>query len=52
MTLGEKIKEVRKQFLVLVTNEFILSRTLLGKQDANKFEIDDTIFTKCTYEVK
>lgn len=41
-----------RQFLVLVTDEFIVSRELLQKQHDGKFEIGDIKFTKCTYEVK
>lgn len=41
-----------RQFLVLVTDEFIVSRELSQKQYDGKFEIGDIKFTKCTYEVK
>ena len=41
-----------RQFLVLVTDEFIVSRELSPKQHDGKFEIGDIKFTKCTYEVK
>lgn len=41
-----------RQFLVLVTDEFIVSRELSQKQHDGKFEIGDIKFTKCTYEVK
>lgn len=46
------VEQGDKQFLVLVTDEFIESRELVQKQHANKFEIGDMKFTKCTYEVK
>lgn len=41
-----------RQFLVLVTDEFIVSRELSQKQYDGKFEIGDIKFTKCSYEVK
>lgn len=41
-----------RQYLVLVTDEFIVSRELSQKQYDKKFEIGDMKFTKCTYEVK
>ena len=41
-----------RQFLVLVTDEFIVSRELSQKQYDGKFEIGDIKFTKCTYEIK
>lgn len=41
-----------RQYLVLVTDEFIVSRKLAQKQYDKKFEIGDVKFTKCTYEVK
>lgn len=41
-----------KQFFVLVTDDFIISREHVQKQYADKFEIGDVKFTKCTYEVK
>lgn len=41
-----------KQFLVLITDEFITSRELTQKQLSSKFEIGNIKFTKCTYEVK
>ena len=41
-----------KQFLILVTDEFIVSRELARKQYSDKFEIDNVRFTKCSYEVK
>lgn len=46
------VEQDNKQFFVLVTDEFILSRELVQKQYSEKFEIGDTKFTKCTYEVK
>lgn len=46
------VEQDNKQFFVLVTDEFILSRKLVQKQYSEKFEIGDTKFTKCTYEVK
>lgn len=45
-------KQGEKQFLVLVTDDFIISRELVQKQYDNKFEIGDIKFTKCAYEVK
>lgn len=41
-----------KQFLVLLTDEFIISRELVQKQSTEKFEIGNIKFTKCSYEVK
>lgn len=41
-----------KQFLILITDEFILSRELSQKQYFDKFEIDNVRFTRCSYEVK
>ena len=41
-----------KQFLILVTDEFIVSRELARKQYSDKFEIDNVRFTNCSYEVK
>lgn len=41
-----------RQYLVLVTDEFIVSRELSQKQYAGKFEIGDIKFTKCAYAVK
>ncbi len=41
-----------KQFLVFVTDEFIISRELAKKQTSAKFEIGNIRFTKCAYEVK
>lgn len=46
------VKQGEKQFLVLVTAEFIESRDLVQKQHSNKFEIGNTKFIKCSYEVK
>lgn len=46
------VEDGDKQFLVLVTDTFIISREPLQKQYADKFEIDDIKFTKCTREVK
>lgn len=46
------VEQDDKQFLVLVTDEFIESRELVHKQHAGKFEIGENKFTKCTYEVK
>ena len=45
-------KQGDKQFLVLITDEFIISRELANKQYSSKFEIGNIEFTKCTYEVK
>ncbi len=41
-----------KQFLVLVSDDYIISRELAEKQRSAKFEIENIKFTKCTYEVK
>lgn len=41
-----------KQFLVTVTDEFIETRQLTKRITAEKFEIGNWQFTKCTYEVK
>lgn len=46
------VEDGNKQFLVLITDEFIISRELAKKQYATKFEIGDIKFTKCSYEVK
>lgn len=46
------VERGEKQFLVLVTDEFIVSRELVQKQYAGKFEIGNMKFTKCSYEVK
>ncbi len=41
-----------KQFLVTVTDEFIETRQLAKRITAEKFEIGNWKFTKCTYEVQ
>ena len=41
-----------KQFLVIVTDEFIETRQLANPITADKFEIGNWKFTKCKYEVK
>lgn len=41
-----------KQFLILITDEFIISRELGQKQNSVKFEIGNIKFTKCAYEVE
>ena len=41
-----------KQFLVIVTDEFIETRQLAKPITADKFEIGNWKFTKCKYEVK
>lgn len=46
------VEQGDKQFLVLLTDEFIVSRELVQKQSTGKFEIGNIKFTKCTYEVK
>lgn len=46
------VEQGEKQLLVLVTDEFIVSRELVQKQYAGKFEIGNMKFTKCSYEVK
>ncbi len=40
-----------KQLVVLITDEFIISRELPQKQYSSKFEIGNIRFTKCAYEV-
>lgn len=46
------VEQGDKQFLVLVTDEFIESRELAQKHYAKRFEIGNIKFTKCRYEVK
>lgn len=46
------VEEGDKQFLVLLTDEFIVSHELAQKQSAGKFEIGNIKFTKCTYEIE
>lgn len=46
------VEQDGKQLLVLITDEFMVSRELSQKQHSNKFEISNTMFTKCSYEVK
>ena len=46
------VEQGDKQFLVLVTDEFIESRELAHKQHDKKFVIGEVIFTKCSYEIK
>ena len=46
------VEQGDKQFFVLLTDEFIVSRELVQKQHAGKFEIGEMKFTKCAYEVK
>ncbi len=41
-----------KQFLVLVTDAYMVSHELAQKQYADTFETEDIKFTKCSYEVK
>lgn len=41
-----------KQFLVVITDDYIESRELSPKQYSRKFEIDGIQFTKCAYTVK
>ena len=41
-----------KQFLVIVTDEFVETRQLARPITADKFEIGNWKFTKCKYEVK
>ena len=41
-----------KQFLVIITDEFVETRQLAKRITAEKFEIGNWKFTKCTYEVK
>lgn len=46
------VEQEDKQLLVLVTDEFIISRELAQKQYSNKFEIGDIRFTKCAGELQ
>lgn len=46
------VEKGEKQFLVLVTDEFIVIRQLAKRITNAKFEIGNIKFTKCTYEVK
>lgn len=46
------VEQGDKQFLVLITAEFMESRELGQKQYNQKFEIGNMKFTRCTYEVK
>nr|WP_294529053.1 helix-turn-helix transcriptional regulator [uncultured Blautia sp.] len=46
------VEQGDKQLLVLVTDEFIISRELAHKQYSNKFEIGDIRFTKCAGQIK
>lgn len=41
-----------KQFLVIVTDEFVETRQLAKRISTEKFEIGNWKFTKCAYEVK
>ena len=45
------VEQGDKQFLILITDEFIISRELGQKQNSVKFEIGNINFTKCAYEV-
>ena len=45
------VEQGDKQFLILITDEFIISRELVQKQNSVKFEIGNINFTKCAYEV-
>lgn len=45
-------EEEGRQFLILVTDEFIESRELAEPQRSDKFEIENIWFIKCSYEVK
>lgn len=46
------VEKEDKQFFVTVTDEFIETRKLVKHMAANKFEIGNWAFTKCSYEVK
>lgn len=46
------VEQGEKQLLVLITDEFMVSRELAQKQHTNKFEIGNIQFTKCSYKVK
>ncbi len=46
------IEKDGKQFLVIVTDEFIETRRLAKRINDKKFEIGNIRFTKCAYEVK
>jgi len=46
------IEKDGRQFLVVVTDEFIETRRLAKRVDGEKFEIGNINFTKCAYKVK
>lgn len=46
------VEQGEKQLLVLITDEFMVSREPAQKQHSDKFEIGNIKFTKCSYEVK
>lgn len=46
------IEKDGRQFLVVVTDEFIETRRLAKRVDGEKFEIGNIRFTKCAYKVK
>ena len=46
------VEQGERQHLILVTDEFMISRELVQKQYANRFEIGDIRFTKCLYKGK
>ena len=41
------VEQGERQHLILVTDEFMISRELVQKQYSNRFEIGDIRFTKC-----
>ncbi len=46
------VEQGERQHLILVTDEFMISRELVQKQYANRFGIGDIRFTKCLYKGK
>ena len=46
------VEEEEKQFLVVVTDEYIESKELIEKVHSDKFEIGNLKFIKCKYEEK
>jgi transcriptional regulator with XRE-family HTH domain len=46
------VNDSDKQYLVMVTNEYIESRAIINKINESKFKIGNFRFTKCTYTIK
>lgn len=46
------VEQGEKQFLVVVTDDFIESRELVQKQTKDKFEIGNLKFVRCKYSVE